>query len=142
MESQIQLISHYIESSSIHINETQIPQGTPIQYSIEINISDIIIEDNNSMAQIKLLHSINIGEDGDNLCDMQAVIVGEFKIEGLTDNIKCLELLKNNGVPIISQILRAYMISTTALAGIENVKIPLINYEEFFKKNSPQEMEE
>ena len=63
MESQIQLISHYIESSSIHINETQIPQGTPIQYSIEINISDIIIEDNNSMAQIKLLHSINIGED-------------------------------------------------------------------------------
>lgn len=130
LEANIQLINYYIENSNIHINETYLPDGSELNYSIEVNISNIIRENDTVNAQVKLTHKINAEKKE---CDIYATIVGDFIIKNIEDDKDCEKLLKFNGVPILSEILRAYMISISALSGIKNITFPIINYNHFFK---------
>lgn len=134
MEANIQLINNYIEDSNIHVNELNVPEEAEMNYSIEVYISDIIREEKYLMAQIKLTHTVELEKEKQNLYAINATIVGEFKICDIIDEKKCEEILKYNGVPILSSILRAYMISVASLAGIKNVTFPIINYVDFFKE--------
>ena len=49
------------------------------------------------------------------------------------DDNTFMEYMKHSGTPVLSQYIRSYVSSISALSGIEIVNLPLINYVEFFK---------
>ena len=62
---------------------------------------------------------------------MQALFTGNKEIE----NKKFEEMLKYNGASILSQIIRAYIITNTSLSGMPTINLPMINFIEFFNKS-------
>lgn len=73
-------------------------------------------------------------ENGDILVEIDVEMAGIFRAHDM-DKEKFMQFMKFSGTPIISQSIRSYVMSISALIGIGTIRIPLINYVEFFKKD-------
>ena len=95
-------------------------------------MQDIRESENKFIGQIKMIYDISL------LVKDEKIGKIHLEEEGLFDGNKELgkekfeEMLKYNGASTLSQIARAYIISNTALSGMPTIKLPLVNFVEFF----------
>lgn len=132
--SDFQFIDSYIKSSNFKIHNRNI-KNSKLELGIEVNISELKEINEELSAELRLKNLVKINNnDGELLVEIEVEMAGIFKAHNI-DKDKFIQFMKFSGTPIISQTIRSYIMNISALGGIDTIRIPLINYVEFFKKN-------
>lgn len=135
IKANIQLLDNYIKEFEIKL-ENKIPETEEYELGISISFEiDRIEEKEEKLGQVTMIYTIDINKKEEKLGKihlvMQALFTGNKEIE----NKKFEEMLKYNGASILSQIIRAYIITSTSLSGMPTINLPMINFIEFFNKS-------
>lgn len=139
--SSFQFVDSYIKSSNIKIHNRNI-KNSKLELGIEVNISELKENEKGLSAELRLKNIVRINnENGDNLVEIDVEMAGIFRAQNM-DKEKFMQFMKFSGTPIISQSIRSYVMSMSALSGIDTIRIPLINYVEFFNNNENVENKE
>lgn len=132
--SDFQFIDSYIKSSNFKIHNRNI-KNSKLELGIEVNISELKEINEELSAELRLKNLVKINNNaGELLVEIEVEMAGIFKAHNI-DKDKFIQFMKFSGTPIISQTIRSYIMNISALGGIDTIRIPLINYVEFFKKN-------
>lgn len=132
IQSDFQFVDSYIVNSNIKIIERNIKKGT-IEVQVSVAISEIMEKNGEKYVETRLINNVKINNSDTKqtyvIIDVE--MSGEFKSKNLTDE-DFEEYIKFSGIPMLSQSIRAYVMSLTALSGIKPVRIPMINFKEYF----------
>lgn len=132
--SEFQFIDSYIKNSNIKIYNRNI-KNSKLELGVEVNVSEIKENKDELSAELRLKNIIKIrNQNEDTLVEIEVEMAGIFKAHNMDKN-KFMQFMKFSGTPIISQSIRSYVMNISALSGIDTIRIPLINYVEFFKNN-------
>lgn len=132
--SEFQFIDSYIKNSNIKIYNRNI-KNSKLELGVEVNISEIKENNDELSAELRLKNIIKIrNQNEDVLVEIEVEMAGIFKAHNMK-NDKFMKFMKFSGTPIISQSIRSYVMNISALSGVDTIRIPLINYVEFFKNN-------
>ena len=107
-----------------------------LELNIESRISEIKKTDNKLSAEMRLKNNIIVREKNTNkeLTKIEVEMAGIFLANDMKEE-EFIKYMKYSGAPLLSQSIRSYVMTITSLAGINMIRIPLINYVEFFKEN-------
>lgn len=107
-----------------------------LELNIESRISEIKKKDNKLSAEMRLKNNIIVREKNTNkeLTRIEVEMAGIFLANDMKEE-EFIRYMKYSGAPLLSQSIRSYVMTITSLAGINMIRIPLINYIEFFKEN-------
>lgn len=107
-----------------------------LELNIESRISEIKKKDNKLSAEMRLKNNIIVREKNTNkeLTKIEVEMAGIFLANDMKEE-EFIKYMKYSGAPLLSQSIRSYVMTITSLAGINMIRIPLINYVEFFKEN-------
>lgn len=132
--SDFQFIDSYIKNSNFKIHNRNLKNGK-LELGIEVNISELKENKDEISAELRLKNLVKINNNKEELLvEVEVEMAGIFKAHNM-DKIKFIQFMKFSGTPIISQAIRCYIMNISALAGIDTIRVPLINYVEFFKNN-------
>ena len=133
--SDFQFIDNYIKSSNIKIHNKNIKSST-LDLGVEVKISDVKEDKNEISAELILKNIVKIkSKEKENLLvEIDVEMAGIFKAHNM-DERRFIKFMKFSGTPIISQLIRGYIMNISSLGGIDTIRIPLINYVEFFKND-------
>lgn len=132
--SDFQFIDSYIKSSNYRIHNRNI-KNSKLELGIEVNISELKENKEELSAELRLKNLVKINDNqGNVLVEIDVEMAGIFRAHNM-DKDKFIQFMKFSGTPIISQSIRSYIMNISALGGIETIRIPLINYVEFFKND-------
>jgi len=135
IKSNFQFIDSYITHSSMDIINRKKIEST-LELNIESRISEIKKKDNKLSAEMRLKNNIIVREKNTNkeLTRIEVEMAGIFLANDMKEE-EFIRYMKYSGAPLLSQSIRSYVMTITSLAGINMIRIPLINYIEFFKEN-------
>ena len=135
IKSNFQFIDSYITHSSMDIINRKKIEST-LELNIESRISEIKKTDNKLSAEMRLKNNIIVREKNTNkeLTKIEVEMAGIFLANDMKEE-EFIKYMKYSGAPLLSQSIRSYVMTITSLAGINMIRIPLINYIEFFKEN-------
>lgn len=135
IKSNFQFIDSYITHSSMDIINRKKIEST-LELNIESRISEIKKKDNKLSAEMRLKNNIIVREKNTNkeLTKIEVEMAGIFLANDMKEE-EFIRYMKYSGAPLLSQSIRSYVMTITSLAGINMIRIPLINYIEFFKEN-------
>lgn len=135
IKSNFQFIDSYITHSSMDIINRKKIEST-LELNIESRISEIKKTDNKLSAEMRLKNNIIVREKNTNkeLTKIEVEMAGIFLANDMKEE-EFIKYMKYSGAPLLSQSIRSYVMTITSLAGINMIRIPLINYVEFFKEN-------
>lgn len=135
IKSNFQFIDSYITHSSMDIINRKKIEST-LELNIESRISEIKKKDNKLSAEMRLKNNIIVREKNTNkeLTKIKVEMAGIFLANDMKEE-EFIKYMKYSGAPLLSQSIRSYVMTITSLAGINMIRIPLINYVEFFKEN-------
>ena len=135
IKSNFQFIDSYITHSTMDIINRKKIEST-LELNIESRISEIKKKDNKLSAEMRLKNNIIVREKNTNkeLTRIEVEMAGIFLANDMKEE-EFIRYMKYSGAPLLSQSIRSYVMTITSLAGINMIRIPLINYIEFFKEN-------
>lgn len=135
-KANIQLVDNYVKDSYLRIHKKPEKNKHDIQVELEIKMSDIKkLNENELSVSVNLIQNINIiEEDKESIVELGVQMIGQFIGEDLQEK-QFIELVKYNGIPLLSQLIRSYIITITSVGGINPIRVPMINYTEFFKNS-------
>lgn len=135
IKANIQLMDNYIKEYSMKLKE-RIPQNTQLKLgcSITFEVTNIKENDKGKVGQVNMEYNINlIQNEQDDVGNIHLIMQALFSTDKSITNDKFEDMLKNNGAPVLAQIIRSYIIANTSLSEMPTIKFPLINFVEFFK---------
>lgn len=137
--SDFQFIDSYVRSSDMKIHSRNI-ENSKLDLEIEVKISEIKEDEKELSAELRLRNIVKIynKEHEELLVEINVEMAGVFKSNNIEKD-KFIQFMQFSGTPIISQTIRSYIMSLSALGGIDTIRIPLVNYVEFFKENETKQ---
>ena len=134
IKAKFQLLDNYVKEYSIELKrKIQNTEEIEINGKIGFGILNVTKKEK-LIGEIELTNEIDliINEDtvGKINIVMGALFEGTLEIEEQFE-----EMLKLNGATTLSNLMRAYVASNTALSGMPTIILPLINFVDFFKKD-------
>ena len=140
MKTNIQLVDNYIKEYDLKLKK-RILENTKIKLGISIifGIVNIKEEDNKKIAQVNMEYNLDLIEnEKENVGKIHLIMQALFVAEKTVSNKEIEEELKYKGAPLLSQIIASYIMNNTALSEIQTIKLPLIDFNEFFKKEKKE----
>lgn len=133
--SNFQFIDSYIKNSNMEIHNKNL-NNSKLELGVEVKFSNIKEDNSELLAELILKNIVKIkNKDTEEiLVEINVEMAGIFKGNNI-DKEKFMQFMKFSGTPIISQSIRSYIMNLSALGGIDTIRVPLINYVEFFKNN-------
>ena len=133
--ASIQLTDNYIKTYEMNLNE-KISEDAKIEMDCRLSVAIVKIENKETekLGQVDMDYLIELKGTEKKLGKIHLVIQALFSGDLSINDEKFEDMLKHNGVPMLSQIVRAYIISNTSLSGMPTIKLPMFNFVEFFKK--------
>lgn len=141
IKAKMQFLDNYVKEYEIKV-EGKIDINTILKLNCSLGFGIVKIEKNetNKIGQIQMVYDIKLLKESDNneVGKIHLVMEALFEGEKELTSEQFEKMLKYNGAPILSQIMRAYIISNTSLNGMPVINIPIINFIEFFENNNKQ----
>lgn len=141
IKAKMQFLDNYVKEYEIKV-EGKIDINTVLNLNCSLGFGIVKIEKNetNKIGQIQMVYDIKLLKESDNneVGKIHLVMEALFEGEKELTSEQFEKMLKYNGAPILSQIMRAYIISNTSLNGMPVINIPIINFIEFFENNNKQ----
>lgn len=134
IKAKFQLLDNYVKNYTLDMSrKIQFNENVEVNGKISFGIVQITKEES-LIGEIELDNDIDLIIENETVgkihITMGALFEGEKELEKDFEN-----MLKLNGATTLSNLMRAYVMSNTALSGMPTVIIPLINFVEFFKNN-------
>lgn len=134
IKAKFQLLDNYVKNYTLDMSrKIQFNENVEVNGKISFGIVQITKEES-LVGEIELDNDIDLIIENETVgkihITMGALFEGEKELEKDFEN-----MLKLNGATTLSNLMRAYVMSNTALSGMPTVIIPLINFVEFFKNN-------
>ena len=131
IKAKFQLLDSYIKKYSMEVNR-KIQNNEEIEIDGQMGFGIVqITKTEELIGEIeltnKIILKINNKEVGTINIVMGALFNGTLDIEEDFEN-----MLKLNGATTLSNLMRAYVASNTALSGMPTIMVPMINFVEFF----------
>ena len=131
IKAKFQLLDSYIKKYSMDVNR-QIQNNEEIEIDGQMGFGIVqITKTEELIGEIeltnKIILKINNKEVGTINIVMGALFNGTLDIEEDFE-----KMLKLNGATTLSNLMRAYVASNTALSGMPTIMVPMINFVEFF----------
>lgn len=138
VQAQFQMLDSYVKEYNLKTKEKILKQDDlnvkgKIGFCI-INIS----EEESLIGEIELTNDLDILVKNQIKAQIRIVMRGLFKYADKNEKEKFETMLKINGAATLSNLMRAYIHTNTALSGMPNIIIPMINFVEFFKNVEKQ----
>ncbi len=132
IKSDFQFVDNYVRNSNIEILKRNIKKGV-IEMNLSVGISEIIELDNEKTAEARLKNNVKVVNSDNNevYIKISVEMAGNFKCKNLSHD-EFEDYIKYSGIPMLSQTIRAYIISLTSLSGINPIRIPMVNFREYF----------
>lgn len=130
-QSDFQCTNTYVDSFNM-VNDMNYKNKTKIMdMQLDYKINDIESSKTNVYFSRAILYGDITGKSDDNeVMKIKISITGEFLGKNVTED-QFIDLIKLNGLLMLSNMLRSYVLSVTALSGFDPpIRIPLINYKE------------
>jgi len=135
-KANLQLIDSYVKDSYMKIHKKLEKGKKDLEMDIEVKLSKIkASEDGTKLkANMILIQEIKINneENKEPIAEIGVQMLGSFIGINLEES-QFVEMMKYNGTPLLSQLIRSYVITMTSVGGMDPVRIPMINFIEFFK---------
>lgn len=134
IKAKFQLLDNYVKKYSIELKrKIQNTEEIEINGKIGFGILNVTKKEN-LIGEIELTNEIDLIINEENVGKINIVMGALF--EGTLDiEEQFEEMLKLNGATTLSNLMRAYVASNTALSGMPTIMLPLINFVDFFKKD-------
>ena len=134
-DKHFQLTDNYVKTYEMNLNE-KIPENAIIDLDCRLSVTIVKIEENEELkiGQLDMDYFIQLRDNERNLGTIHLIVQALFSISNRVKNEDFEKLIKYKGAPMLSQIVRAYVISNTALSGMPTIKLPMFNFVEFFEK--------
>ena len=134
-DKHFQLTDNYVKTYEMNLNE-KIPENAIIDLDCRLSVTIVKIEENEDLkiGQLDMDYFIQLRDNERNLGTIHLIVQALFSISNRVKNEDFEKLIKYKGAPMLSQIVRAYVISNTALSGMPTIKLPMFNFVEFFEK--------
>lgn len=134
IKAKFQLLDNYVKNYTLEMNrKIQFNEVVEVNGKISFGIIQITKKED-LLGEIELANDIDLVINNEKVGKihivMGALFEGEKELEKEFEN-----MLKFNGATTLASLMRAYVMSNTALSGMPTVIIPLINFVEFFKNN-------
>lgn len=131
IKAKFQLLDSYIKKYSMEVNR-KIQNNEEIEIDGQMGFGIVqITKTEELIGEIeltnKIILKINNKEVGTINIVMGALFNGTLDIEEDFE-----KMLKLNGATTLSNLMRAYVASNTALSGMPTIMVPMINFVEFF----------
>lgn len=135
VQAQFQMLDSYIREYNIKING-KIAENMEMKITgqIEFGIVKITEKDSLLIGEIELCNTLNITVKNETKAQIKIAMRGLFQASKDIKKEEFEEMLKLNGATTLSQLIRAYIHTNTALSGIPSVITPMINFVEFFNQ--------
>lgn len=135
INATIQLTDNYIKTYEMNLNE-KIPEDAKIEMNCRLSVAIVKIEnkEKEKIGQVDMDYLIELKDNEKSLGKIHLVIQALFSGDLNISDEKFENMLKHNGAPMLSQIVRAYIMSNTSLSGMPTIKLPMFNFVEFFEK--------
>lgn len=134
-QAQFQMLDSFVEEYSLKTEEKISKQDDfNINGKIGFRILNIK-EDEDLIGEIELINELDIIVEDKVKSQIKIVMRGLFQYADKDDKEKFEQMLKINGATTLSNLTRAYVHANTALSGMPDIIIPMINFVEFFKEN-------
>ena len=134
-DKHFQLTDNYVKTYEMNLIE-KIPENAIIDFECRLSVSIVKIEqrDNLKIGQLDMDYYIQLRDKERDLGSIHLIVQALFSISNRVKDEDFEKLIKFKGAPMLSQIVRAYVISNTALSGMPTIKLPMFNFVEFFEK--------
>ena len=117
------------------IKEITENMDTKINGQIEFGIVKITTKEDMLIGEIELSNTLEIISKEKSLAQIQIVMRGLFSGDVKLEKSDFEEMLKINGATTLSHLIRSYIHTNTAISGMPNIIVPMINFVQFFKEN-------
>ena len=135
--ANIQIIDNYVKDSYIKIHKRNRENETELQLEMEVRMSPINkVDEERLEGHLILTESLKMYDKSNKelILELSVQMVGSFVGINLEEE-QFLDMVKYNGTPTLSQFIRSYVVTMTSVGGMEPIRIPLINFKEFFNND-------
>ena len=131
IQAQFQMLDSYVREYSLK-TKGKITENmdTKINGQIEFGIVKITTKEDMLIGEIELSNTLE-----KSLAQIQIVMRGLFSGDVKLEKSDFEEMLKINGATTLSHLIRSYIHTNTAISGMPNIIVPMINFVQFFKEN-------
>ena len=139
-DKRFQLTDYYIKNYELNLNE-KIPENAIIDFDCTLSVSIVKMEEkgDKKISQLDMDYLVTLRAKEVKLGSIHLVVQALFSIGSEVGKEDYEKLIKFKGAPMVSQIVRAYIISNTALSGMPTIRIPMFNFVEVFEKGTKKE---
>ena len=124
-QSNFRLNGYTITNASYKLNG-EVPNHTEnLQQKIQVSV--IVAEDNARIADVRLDVDLRTGS---NTLEFGARIVGNFEASSEMDDATFNSMCNINAPAILYPVIRAFVSSLSAQAGIPTIILPLLNFQQ------------
>lgn len=135
VQAQFQMLDSFVNEIHINIeNKIESNKDLNLKGRIGFRIVNKTKEDKKYIGQIQLINDIKLIYENEEIGDIHISMIGTFSGDSELEEEKFVEMLKYNGAPALSQLIRAYVYSATSLGGNSPIITPMINFVKFFEE--------
>ena len=137
VKAKLQMLDSYVKDSYMKIHNKYEKNKNDIQMEIEVRMSKPKeIEKGKLETNLLLIQNLKVvnRENQEIVVEVGVQMTGKFIGEGVNEE-EFFTMVKYNGTPTLSQLIRSYIITITSVGGIEPIRIPMINFVEFFNND-------
>lgn len=127
----MKMIDRYVKDYNFNVKRKIMPSEN-IKYDGKLDYKQMKPEkiENNIVVGIELQSYLTITDDKEEIGNINLCMRGTFVFnEGISDE-EIKRRLSINGATVLYQEMRTYIIANTALSGIPNVILPMVNFTE------------
>lgn len=127
----MKMIDRYVKDYNFNIKRKIMPSEN-IKYDGKLDYKQMKPEkiENNIVVGIELQSYLTITDDKEEIGNINLCMRGTFVFDkGISDE-EIKRRLSINGATVLYQEMRTYIIANTALSGIPNVILPMVNFTE------------
>ena len=138
IKSEFQIGKNYVKEFNIDVIDKNFPKDKEYTFELQIGFSNPNTDEEYRYTNIFITHNILLKNEEKEFLKIYIKYIGEFRAPIQVDEDKFLEYCKFNGVPMMSQNIRAYLKAVTSLSDIEPVNLPMINFKEVFEEKNKE----
>ena len=136
IQAQFQMLDNYVKEYSLKTSgKITENMDTKINGQIGFGIVRITTKEDRLIGEIELSNTLEIISKEKSLAQIQIVMRGLFSGDAKLKKSDFEEMLKINGATTLSHLIRAYIHTNTAISGMPNIIVPMINFVQFFKQS-------
>ena len=137
VQAQFQMLDNFVKEYTMKCDK-KIPNNVVIDVNgkVEFRIVNITETTDCLIGEVELINDLSLTTKENCNAQIKIVMGGLFKYTEKNNKEEFEKMLKYNGAPTLSQFIRSYIHTATAVGGMPPIITPMINFVDFFNNSN------